>query len=218
LDVGHNQLGDEGAQILARNKTLASLNVSNNRIGYEGAEALTQNTALTTLNVEINQIGDEGAIALAHNRTLTSLNIEHNQLGTRRVGVEYYTLVSNQTDKICSLIKRRIEHNRKTVVALYVFATIEKYMNTPKLPELPLEMLYQIATFLVPEKTAFKLKAFADPRFFMRQIRTNNHLSPVIEADEPQEAEEVTPLLSASESQEAEEATQANQRSYCVIS
>jgi Ran GTPase-activating protein (RanGAP) involved in mRNA processing and transport len=81
LDVGNNQIGDEGAKALAANATLTSLDVWSNQIGDEGAKALATNATLASLKVRYNQIGDEGAKALAANATLTSLNIGNNLIG-----------------------------------------------------------------------------------------------------------------------------------------
>ena len=139
---------------LALNTTLTTLDVGHNQIGHEGAQALAQNTTLTTLDVRYNQLGDEGAQALALNKTLTTLYVNSNQIGA-----------SNE-----ALIEQQIQHNKRTVIALYVFSTIR---NTSSLLVLPLDILYHIATFLVPEKTACKLRLFAEPRFFMRQTITN---------------------------------------------
>lgn len=81
LDVSWNQIGDEGARVLAANTTLTTLNVRANLIGDEGAKALAKNTSLKSLNVLCNRIGDEGAIALATNTSLTSLYVGSNNIG-----------------------------------------------------------------------------------------------------------------------------------------
>jgi len=164
---------------------------------------LAQNTTLTTLYLWLNEIGAEGAKALAQNTTLTSLEVRHTPIGNEgRV-----------------LIEKIIQHNKRTVIGLYFFATIKEYMNTPTLPVLPLDMLCHIAEFLVPEKSVRKLRLFAEPRFFMRQAINDNHLSLTLEVDEPQgEPDMVDNLALTSEPQEAEEVTQAAQTRCCVIS
>jgi Leucine-rich repeat (LRR) protein len=81
LDVGWNQIGDEGAKALAANATLTNLDVGGNQIGVEGAKALAANATLTNLNVYYNQIGAKGAKALAANTTLTNLDVWGNQIG-----------------------------------------------------------------------------------------------------------------------------------------
>ena len=61
LQIGSNNIEEEGAQALALNSTLTTLNLYNNGIGDEGAKALALNSSLTTLNLNYNGIGDEGA-------------------------------------------------------------------------------------------------------------------------------------------------------------
>jgi len=167
---------------LTQNTKLTSLDLSYNYIGYETltcadiirlCDALALNTTLTTLNVEGNNIGTEGAKALALNTALTTLNVGGNNIG----------------DEGDALIRQSIQRNQKTVISLYVLATIKEYRDSPTLPVLHLDMLYHIATFLVPEKTALKLRLFAEPRFFIRQTVTS---PPSLEVGEPQEAEKVT--------------------------
>ena len=52
LDIGQNQLGDEGMAALAKNRTLAWLNVSyNDNIGDKGAAAIAQIATLTDLDM-----------------------------------------------------------------------------------------------------------------------------------------------------------------------
>ena len=73
LDLGWNNIGDEGAAALAgalkTNTALTTPYLWHNNIGDEGAAALAgalkTNTALTTLELWHNNIGDEGAAALA---------------------------------------------------------------------------------------------------------------------------------------------------------
>jgi Leucine-rich repeat (LRR) protein len=81
LNVGGNQIGDEGAIALSANTTLTTLSVEGNQIGDKGAKAIAANTTLTTLNLESNEIGVEGAKALSANTTLTTLKIGENKMG-----------------------------------------------------------------------------------------------------------------------------------------
>ena len=72
LDLGDNQIGDEGgvaiAKALSVNTTLTDLNLMWNQIGDEGGiaigEALKVNTTLTTLSLQTNALGREGKDAL----------------------------------------------------------------------------------------------------------------------------------------------------------
>ena len=81
LDVSGNNIGDEGAEALAANKTLSSLNVSSNFIFARGAKALAANKTLSSLNVSQNCIGPGGAKALAANTNLNSLDVSCNVIG-----------------------------------------------------------------------------------------------------------------------------------------
>ena len=92
LDLGHCQLGSEGAgamlEFLRRNTTLTALDISRNNMGDEGspalAEALRLNTTLTSLNLGTNDMGDDAALLLAQalriNTTLTWLNLGGNEI------------------------------------------------------------------------------------------------------------------------------------------
>ncbi|AIK96288.1 SEL1-like repeat protein [Candidatus Odyssella acanthamoebae] len=85
LDLRNNGIGDAGAQALAKNTTLSSLNLRQNWMGTAGVKALAQNTTLTSLDLRNNRVGDSGAQALAKNTTLTSLNLECCWIGVEGV-------------------------------------------------------------------------------------------------------------------------------------
>jgi hypothetical protein len=74
LTLFAKNIGDAGAEALATNNTLMTLDVGWNQIGAKGAAALTKNTHLTTLDVSDNYIGADGAVALVaglqHNKNL----------------------------------------------------------------------------------------------------------------------------------------------------
>ena len=72
------QICAEGAQALALNTTLTSLDIGGNIIRAEGAKALALNTTLTSLNVDHNFIDSEGARAFIEtNTTLTRLRYDN---------------------------------------------------------------------------------------------------------------------------------------------
>ena len=81
LNLKKNNIGDEGARVLAGNTTIQTLNLEENNIGDEGAKALAGNTTIQTLNLRYTYIGDEGARALAENNTLTTLYLGCNNIG-----------------------------------------------------------------------------------------------------------------------------------------
>ena len=81
LVVGGNCLSDEGAKAIASMNNLIRLNVGNNSIGEEGARAIASMNNLIRLNVEFNSIGDEGARAIAALNNLTELNVNRNNIG-----------------------------------------------------------------------------------------------------------------------------------------
>jgi uncharacterized protein (TIGR02996 family) len=90
LDLKYNELGDAGAEALAKSPHLTNLRklvLYCNGIGEAGAVALAQSPHLTNLrvlNLEFNGIGDAGAEALAKSPHLTNLrvlNLEFNGIG-----------------------------------------------------------------------------------------------------------------------------------------
>jgi V8-like Glu-specific endopeptidase/Ran GTPase-activating protein (RanGAP) involved in mRNA processing and transport len=87
IDFRGKRIGDDGVGILCREYShcLHSLDLSRNGITDKGAEALAANTTLVTLNLSSNEIGDSGAVALGEtlktNITLTSLDLDNNQIG-----------------------------------------------------------------------------------------------------------------------------------------
>ncbi|NOT02643.1 MAG: hypothetical protein HOP29_18715 [Phycisphaerales bacterium] len=81
LDLGNNNIGDEGAKALATLTGLTTLHLGDNNIGAEGAKALATLTGLTTLHLGDNNIGAEGAKALATLTGLTTLHLGGNNIG-----------------------------------------------------------------------------------------------------------------------------------------
>jgi uncharacterized protein (TIGR02996 family) len=90
LDLGHNAIGDVGAQALAVCSHLVRLThlaLWNNEIGDTGAQALAAGPRaghLTSLDLRYNWIGDTGAQALAtspHLARLTCLDLSVNSIG-----------------------------------------------------------------------------------------------------------------------------------------
>ena len=69
LDLGGNEIGDDGAKALADTKLehLTTLNLSGNGIGSAGAKALAKShgyPALASLDLSMNPIGADGVAAL----------------------------------------------------------------------------------------------------------------------------------------------------------
>lgn len=84
LNVGGNDIGDEGARLLAeggRGMKLRDLGVAHCGIGPSGARALLKHTGLTFLDISHNGIGDEGALSLLCHGSITGLGMNHCQLG-----------------------------------------------------------------------------------------------------------------------------------------
>jgi Ran GTPase-activating protein (RanGAP) involved in mRNA processing and transport len=91
LDLSANQLGDQGAQELARvlkgNTTLETLNLSGNKLQAASvalSELLVDSNALRILDLSNNNLGDEGATRLGDilpkNSTLVRLNLSYNKI------------------------------------------------------------------------------------------------------------------------------------------
>jgi hypothetical protein len=74
LDMRGLSMKDDGAQSLATNPSITSLNVSNNKIGVPGVQALAGSPSITSLNVSGNTFGDAGAQALAANPRIIELD------------------------------------------------------------------------------------------------------------------------------------------------
>ena len=80
LDMGHNNLGNQAAQILALNPAITTLDLSRNHIDAQGAQALAANTTIDELILNQNHVGSDGAQALAANKRITTLNLNWNHL------------------------------------------------------------------------------------------------------------------------------------------
>jgi hypothetical protein len=105
LYLEFNQIGDEGAEVLASTTKLLTLHLTGNNIGNVGAKFLANNSNLTDLDVCKNKIGDEGVSAFAMNASLTSLEVSENEFGKQGVQV----LAQNTTLKTLSLIHNQID-------------------------------------------------------------------------------------------------------------
>jgi Ran GTPase-activating protein (RanGAP) involved in mRNA processing and transport len=85
LNLGDNQIGDEGAAALC-----AGLTQSSDFDLITGVTTKTGDHALKRLNLSGNRIGDEGAkclgLMLGRNGTLTTLNVSNNLIGPRGAG------------------------------------------------------------------------------------------------------------------------------------
>jgi len=81
LFLNNNNVGDAGAQALARNTTLRKLVLIGNHVGDAGAQALARNTTLTDLWLGSNNVSDPGAEALAGNTTLLTLGLDNSNVG-----------------------------------------------------------------------------------------------------------------------------------------
>jgi Leucine Rich repeat len=75
LDMSHNLIENDGVIALAKNPNLESLNLESNCFGTDGVKALADNESLISLEIGGNVINDEGAIAIAKNRTIRSLDV-----------------------------------------------------------------------------------------------------------------------------------------------
>ncbi len=89
LNLNHNQLGDEGAEFLARagRAGLRELALGYNVIGDHGVVAMAGSAdlaGLERLGLRYNQVSDAGAVALAgspHLRSLKALSLANNMVG-----------------------------------------------------------------------------------------------------------------------------------------
>ncbi len=83
LDLGINQLSDDGATFLAQNlKKLERLSLSSNKIGDEGTTSIGGNLkSLTSLDLARNRVGSKGAKAIGKLKELRYLDLGGNQVG-----------------------------------------------------------------------------------------------------------------------------------------
>ena len=72
------QLGNQGAQILARNVTLKKLDLKSNNIGELGAVALSENKTLSVLSLLSNPIHQQGYDALQKNKFIPYIFTDSN--------------------------------------------------------------------------------------------------------------------------------------------
>jgi ankyrin repeat protein len=106
-DIGSDQVEDILKQLIAREITAKSLNLGRNNIGDEGAKLIAQaleHTDLIGLDLNSNNIGDAGALALAEalkkpTSKLTSLNLCTNEIGLPGVIELAEALRTNKTLK-----------------------------------------------------------------------------------------------------------------------
>lgn len=106
IDLSHNDLGDEGGQILGHaigdNETVTELDLSWNKIRKTGigciAKGLAENNSLKYLNLSSNGLGNDGAElisnALAANRMLETLDLSANRIGLAGI-VNLFTQIAN---------------------------------------------------------------------------------------------------------------------------
>jgi hypothetical protein len=121
LDLGYNQIGNEGAGsiagVLSQCPLLSHLHLWCNGIGAPGAErlagVLTHCPLLSYLNLAWNELGDEGAGALArvlpHCPALVYLDLQGNQIGD--AGAEKLAHVLTKCPALalkCARLLRRI--------------------------------------------------------------------------------------------------------------
>ncbi|MBL0941492.1 MAG: F-box-like domain-containing protein [Alphaproteobacteria bacterium] len=84
LVLDNNEVGDEGAEHLAKSTTLLKLSLGANHITSRGAKALFSNSHLKELSLSTNEIDDEGLTNFtALNTTLISLNLALNKITTK---------------------------------------------------------------------------------------------------------------------------------------
>ncbi|MFT5795178.1 MAG: Ran GTPase-activating protein (RanGAP) involved in mRNA processing and transport [Ulvibacter sp.] len=120
LDLGGNNIGDEGAQVLAvalqNTEIVTTLTLEKNNIGAEGAkelaEALKNNKTVTTLYLGVNNIEAEGAQVLAealkNNKTVIALTLEKNNIGDKGAQALAEALKNNNTVTALNLEENNI--------------------------------------------------------------------------------------------------------------
>ena len=105
LNLGHNNIGDEGVKQLSNaivNSQLRSLNIRSNSITDEGVQHLSNvllNSQLSSLHLGENNIGDEGVKQLSNvlvKSQLRSLNIRSNNIEAEGVQHLSNVLVNSQ--------------------------------------------------------------------------------------------------------------------------
>lgn len=72
LSLPYCKIGDTGAVILSKSKSIRTLKLHGNMIKDEGTIALANNSILENLSLSHNHIGVDGFLAIAKNETLTS--------------------------------------------------------------------------------------------------------------------------------------------------
>lgn len=80
LILPDNEIGDEGAALIATLENIEVLGLEGNNIGAEGARHLAQMKSLKELGLSGNSVGDQGAGYLAENRSLEQLELNENNI------------------------------------------------------------------------------------------------------------------------------------------
>lgn len=81
INIFGSRAYEDGAKELAKTK-LKKLNIGYNQIGDEGAIAFVTNSTIEELDISSNHISDVGAIGISYNETIRKLNIAGNMIQT----------------------------------------------------------------------------------------------------------------------------------------
>lgn len=81
INIFGSRAYEDGAKELAKTK-LKKLNIGYNQIGDEGAIAFVTNSTIEELDISSNHISDVGAIGISYNETIRKLNISGNMIQT----------------------------------------------------------------------------------------------------------------------------------------
>lgn len=141
LGLDDNHIGSEGVKYLAENKYLYGLSVASNHIKTAGALALAKSSILNNLNVEDNDIQPDGITALANVPQMTFLSVAENTLDDKSIAA----LINNKNITGLDVSYTDIRFNQ--VISL---------LERPKLDSLSINGLHlgdPITTYLTQQKS-----------------------------------------------------------------
>ncbi len=84
INLSHNHIGNDGAEVLASISTLTAINLSNNLVRGNGAVALASIPSLIDLNLTNNDIGTLGHAALQERNPVKRANYRRDLANDRR--------------------------------------------------------------------------------------------------------------------------------------
>lgn len=182
LFLDGNNIGPEGAQLLAKNLQIDFLGLDDNHAGPEGAAALASNRSLSGLSLSGNYIGTRGALALA-DATFTNLNVDNNGIEppgisaiVRNAHIRFLSIADHtlDDDNLVALLHNKQIKELDVSYTNFGFAEIKTLVNVMNLDSIGLNGL-ELGDAIIP--------ILAAKQSFLYLDLADNKLTPKAAAD-----------------------------------